>query len=72
VETAPFERLHLRQPAFEDERTRATLQSAQDEAAVLNNAEATLGKEFDLSLGGGTHTPLNCSNAPQSSAGLPF
>jgi hypothetical protein len=57
VETAPFERLHLRQPAFEDERTRATLQSAQDEAAVLNNAEATLGKEFDLSLGGGTHTP---------------
>ncbi len=57
VENLPFDRLHFRQPAFEDERTRPTLQAAHEEAKALKAAEASLGKEFDLSLAAGTHTP---------------
>jgi very-short-patch-repair endonuclease len=64
VETAPFERLHLRQPAFEVEGTKPALQAAQQDAAALKEGEALLGKEFDLSLGAGKHTPpelLECA-----------
>lgn len=57
VESAHFERLSLRQPAFEDERTKPRLQTARQEATALKDAEAALSREFDLSLGGGTHTP---------------
>jgi len=64
VETAPFERLHLRQPAFESEGTKSMLHTASQEATMLEDAEALLSKEFDLSLGAGTYTPpqlLECA-----------
>ena len=57
VETAPYERLHLRLPAFEHERTRPMLKTAQQEAEALRDAEASLGKEFDLTSLAETHTP---------------
>jgi very-short-patch-repair endonuclease len=57
VETMPFDWLHLRQPTFEDEQARPMLQNAREEAKALKTAEASLGREFDLSLGAGTHTP---------------
>ena len=57
VESLPFDRLHFRHPAFEGERARPMLQAAQEEAKALKAAEALLGKEFDLSLGEGTHSP---------------
>jgi len=57
VEAAPFERLHLRQPSFEDERTKPMLEAAQQEAALLKGAEASLGTEFDLSLCAGMQSP---------------
>ena len=57
IETAPFERLHLRQPVFEDERTKPAFQTARTEATSLQEAEASLSKEFDLELGGGILTP---------------
>lgn len=56
VESAPFDRLHLRQPAFENELTRPLLQTARQEAALLKDAEASLSQEFDLSQGGGTYS----------------
>jgi hypothetical protein len=48
VETAPFEQLHLRLPAFEQERARPMLQTARQESAALKDAELALGAEFDL------------------------
>jgi very-short-patch-repair endonuclease len=57
VDNLPFERLHFRQSTFEDERTGPMLQAAQEEAKVLKAAEASLGKELDLSLGEGTYSP---------------
>ena len=58
VETAPFERLHLRQPSFEDERIKPMLQTARQEATELKNAETKLSREFDLSLSTGMYTPV--------------
>jgi very-short-patch-repair endonuclease len=57
VETMPFDRLHFRQPAFEDEQARPKLQAAREEAKALKAAEASLGREFDLSLCAATYTP---------------
>jgi very-short-patch-repair endonuclease len=57
VENLPFDLLHFRQPAFEGERAMPTLHAAREEAKSLKATEALLGKEFDLSLGGGMHTP---------------
>jgi very-short-patch-repair endonuclease len=57
VETAPYEHLHLRLPAFEHESTRPILKTAQQEALALRDAEASLGKEFDLTSLAGTHDP---------------
>jgi hypothetical protein len=54
VETAPFERLHLRLPAFEHERTGPMLQTAQQEASALRDAESSLDSEFDLASLSGT------------------
>lgn len=54
---APFEQLHFRQRAFENEDTRPRLQSAQQEATAILEEEASLGHEFDLSLAAGMHTP---------------
>lgn len=64
VENAPFEQLHLRQSTFESEKAKSILRTARQEAMVLINDEALLGKEFDLSLSGGRHTPgqlLECA-----------
>jgi very-short-patch-repair endonuclease len=64
IETAPIERLHLRQAAFEDDGARVTMETAQEEATVLKADGASLGKEFDLSLGAGAYTPaqlLECT-----------
>jgi very-short-patch-repair endonuclease len=64
IETAPFERLHFRQQAFESEGTKSMLQMASQEATVLKDTEASLSKEFDLSLGAGMYTPaqlLECA-----------
>jgi hypothetical protein len=41
VDTLPFDRLHFRQPAFEDERTKPRLQAAQQEAEALKATEAS-------------------------------
>jgi len=57
VEAAPFERLHLRSPAFEQERTKHLLKTAQQEAAALKSAESSLNTKFDLMLAEGTNTP---------------
>jgi hypothetical protein len=57
IETAPYERLHLRLPAFEEERTRSTLEVAQQKALALRDAEASLDNEFDLKWLAGIHTP---------------
>ena len=57
VETAPFERLHFRLAAFEQEHARPTLEAAHQEAQALKDAEASLSKEFDLISIAGTHTP---------------
>src|SRR5258708_39050201 len=57
VETAPYERLHLRLPAFEHERTRPMLKTARQEASALREAEASLGKDFDLTSLTGAHDP---------------
>ncbi len=57
VETAPYEHLHLRLPAFEHENARPILTTAQQEALALRDAEASLGKEFDLTSLVGTHDP---------------
>ena len=57
VEAAPYERLHLRLPAFELERTKAMLQAASQEAEALNAAESSLGAQFDLTLSGGVYSP---------------
>ena len=51
-------------PAFEHERTKPLLQTAQQEAEALKTAESSLGTEFDLTLAGGMHTPaqlLECA-----------
>jgi hypothetical protein len=48
VETAPFDHLHFRLAAFEDERTRPVLKTAQMEAAALRESEIVLGRDFDL------------------------
>lgn len=64
VDSAPFERLHLRLPAFEQEHARPMLQAAQMEAQALREAEASLRKDFDLGSLAGTHTPsqlLQCA-----------
>ena len=64
VETAPYERLHFRLPAFEHERTRPMLLAAQREAQALRDTEVSLGKEFDLTTLAATHTPaqlLQCA-----------
>lgn len=53
VEAAPFERLHLRSPAFEQERSKQILQMARQEAEALKAAESSLGTKFDLTLAGG-------------------
>ena len=58
VEAAPFERLHLRLPAFELERTKPIVQAASQEAQALTVAESLLGAQFDLTLGGGMNSPL--------------
>ncbi len=57
VQTAPFEQLQLRQPAFENERIWPILQTARQDAAALRDAEADLSRNFDLTLGAGTYTP---------------
>ena len=57
VEGAPFERLHMRLPAFELERTKPMLQEAQREAESLKAAESALGARFNLTLGGGMNSP---------------
>jgi very-short-patch-repair endonuclease len=54
VEDAPFGRLHLRLPAFEDEHTRPMLQAAQQEAIALQKAETVLDGDFDLASLSGT------------------
>lgn len=56
VETMPFERLHFRQGTFESERARPMLEAARQEAKEIKVAEASLGRDFDLSLGTGTLT----------------
>jgi very-short-patch-repair endonuclease len=64
IEAAPMERLHLREPIFEDERTKHLLHAAKKEATSLRDEEVTLSREFDLSLGAGAHTPaylLKCA-----------
>ncbi|MGA3241825.1 MAG: AAA domain-containing protein [Bryobacteraceae bacterium] len=64
IQTAPFDRLHLRLPAFEHERTGPMLQTARQEAAILQDAESSLGREFNLTSGAGMHTPsqlLECA-----------
>jgi very-short-patch-repair endonuclease len=64
VETAPYERLHFRLPAFEHERARPMLLAAQREAQGLKDAEASLTKKFDLTSLAGTYTPeqlLQCA-----------
>ena len=58
VESAPYEKLYLRQPSFEDERIKPMLQTARQEATELRNAETKLGREFDLSLSDGMYTPV--------------
>jgi very-short-patch-repair endonuclease len=57
VESLPFDRLHFRQPTFEGEGAGPTLRIAREEANALKATEASLGKEFDLSLAGGTLIP---------------
>jgi very-short-patch-repair endonuclease len=56
VETAPFDLLHLRLPAFEQECAEPTLQTAQQEASMLRAAEISLGAEFNLAAIPGHHT----------------
>ena len=53
VEAAPFDRLHLRSPAFEHERSKQFLQTAQQEAEALKAVASTLDTEFDLTLAEG-------------------
>jgi very-short-patch-repair endonuclease len=65
VESAPFDRLHFRQPSFEAEGARPMLQAAREEANALKAIESSLSEEFDLSLSNGTHTPqqlLECAS----------
>jgi len=57
LQTAPFEQLQLRQPTFENEGVRPTLQAARQEATALKHSEAELSKDFDLTLGAGMYTP---------------
>lgn len=57
AEAAPYERLHLRLPSFEDEHAKSRLRAASKEAAALKGAEAAIGGQFDLSLAGGMYTP---------------
>ena len=57
VDNAPFERLHFRLPAFEQERARPMLETAQQEAQALKDAEVSLSGEFDLTPLAGIHTP---------------
>jgi len=66
VESAPFDRLHLRRPSFEYEHTKPALQAARHEAESLKEAEMSLRRDFDLSLGGGAYSPsqlLECAAA---------
>ena len=57
IETAPYEILHLRLPAFEHERARPILKTAQQEGSALRDAEASLSKEFDLTSVTVAHDP---------------
>ncbi len=51
LEASPFELLHMRHPVFEEDGMRPIVETARKEAASLKGAEASLGREFDLSLG---------------------
>ena len=51
VESAPFERLHLRHASFENENTKRVVENAVAEAKALKESEKSLGEEFDLTLG---------------------
>jgi very-short-patch-repair endonuclease len=58
VENMPFDRLHFRQASFESEQTKPMLETARQEAKAIRVAEASLGRDFDLSLGNGALTPV--------------
>jgi very-short-patch-repair endonuclease len=57
IEATPVDRLQFREPAFENERAKPLLATAYREAEALKVTEATLGRDFDLSLGNSTLTP---------------
>jgi len=57
VENMPFDRLHFRQASFESEHTKLMLETARQEAKAIKVAEASLGRDFDLSLCAGALTP---------------
>ncbi|HYT24667.1 MAG TPA: DUF4011 domain-containing protein [Candidatus Polarisedimenticolia bacterium] len=57
VENMPFDRLHFRLAAFESEHTKPMLETARQEAKAIRVAEASLGRDFDLSLCNGALTP---------------
>jgi hypothetical protein len=57
VETSSFDRLYLRQPAFEADSVRAMLKKAHQEAIALKETETLLAERFDLSIGLGLYTP---------------
>ena len=56
VDNMSFDRLHLRQAAFESEQTKPMLETARQEAKAIRVAEASLGRDFALSLCSGTST----------------
>ncbi len=57
METSSFDRLYLRQPAFEADSVRAMLKKAHQEAIALKETETLLAERFDLSIGLGLYTP---------------
>lgn len=57
VENMPFERLHFRQASFEREQTKPMLETARQEAKAIRVAEASLGRDYDLTLCTGALTP---------------
>jgi len=57
IESAPFELLHFRQPTFESENTKTTLEGARAEANALKQEEASLATKFALSSLSGECTP---------------
>jgi very-short-patch-repair endonuclease len=54
LEALPLEVLPFRLTAFENEQTKVVLENARQESKVLKVTEATLGRDFDLSLNNGT------------------